>query len=271
MDDVARYNRDRWDSLVEANALFTRPYLDLDSQSARARLDPEGLLGDVSGKRVLCLASGGGQQSIAFAALGADVTVFDLSGRQLERDREAALAAGHSLRIEQGDMRDLSRFSRGAFDVVWQPYSLNFVPDAAVVFREVAGILRPAGLYQVTCANPFTIGLRTRDWNGTSYPLFRPYLNGVEITESDEPWVYPPTGKPGPIQPPQEYRHTLSAVINNLASVGFALFHVAEHSHGDVDAPPGSWEHLTTYAPPWFSFWATYRPELGNRFDKKTG
>src|SRR3712207_7981831 len=37
----------------------------------------------------------------------------------------------------QGDMRDLSRFA-AAFDLVWQPYSLNFVPDARAVFGQVA-------------------------------------------------------------------------------------------------------------------------------------
>ena len=35
---------------------------------------------------VLCLACGGGQQSVALALLNANVTVFDLSEGQLDRD-----------------------------------------------------------------------------------------------------------------------------------------------------------------------------------------
>ncbi|WP_431900498.1 hypothetical protein [Nonomuraea sp. bgisy101] len=35
-DDVHRYNKDRWEALAEANALFTRPRLDLDAVTARA-------------------------------------------------------------------------------------------------------------------------------------------------------------------------------------------------------------------------------------------
>ena len=90
MDDIARYNIDRWKLLGEANALFTRPWLELDAAGARSRVDPAGRLGDLNGKAVLCLASGGGQQSVAFALLGADVTVLDLSEDQLRRDRRAA-------------------------------------------------------------------------------------------------------------------------------------------------------------------------------------
>lgn len=60
MDEIARYNKERWKVLVEADALFTRPALGLDAASARERVDPEGRLGSVAGKDVLCLASGGG-------------------------------------------------------------------------------------------------------------------------------------------------------------------------------------------------------------------
>src|SRR5215203_5222740 len=97
MDEVARYNQARWKALVEADALFTRPRLNLDVDSARQMVDSAGRLGDVSGKKVLCLASGGGQQSAAFALLGADVTVFDISAEQLERDREAAAHYGFEI------------------------------------------------------------------------------------------------------------------------------------------------------------------------------
>jgi hypothetical protein len=61
MHEIAEYNRQRWAALVRANALFTRPWLDLDETSARAKLDPARTLGDAGGKNVLCLAGGGGQ------------------------------------------------------------------------------------------------------------------------------------------------------------------------------------------------------------------
>ncbi len=56
MDEIAKYNIERWRALVDANALFTRPALNLDPISAHERLDPEGRLGNLAGKDVLCLA-----------------------------------------------------------------------------------------------------------------------------------------------------------------------------------------------------------------------
>ena len=51
MDPVYRFNKDRWEALVKADALFTRPWLNETSESARQRLDPSGRLGDLSGKK----------------------------------------------------------------------------------------------------------------------------------------------------------------------------------------------------------------------------
>src|SRR5437879_3824494 len=147
MDEIAQYNIKRWKALAEANALFTRPFFDLTAAEAAERLDPEGRLDDLAGKNVLCLAGGGGRQSAMFALLGAQVTVLDLSQEQLQRDREVARHYSFPIETVQGDMRDLSCFQEAAFDIVWHPYSINFIPDVQVVFRQVARILRRDGLY----------------------------------------------------------------------------------------------------------------------------
>src|SRR6266508_21871 len=110
MDQIARYNKERWEALAAANIEYSRPALDLTPETARAMLDPYGVMGPAEGKRVLCLASGGGQQSAAFGVLGAQVTVLDLSETQLARDREAAAHYGTQVETIQGDMRDLSLF-----------------------------------------------------------------------------------------------------------------------------------------------------------------
>jgi 2-polyprenyl-3-methyl-5-hydroxy-6-metoxy-1,4-benzoquinol methylase len=41
-------------------------------------------------KKILCLASGGGQQGPILAATGAEVTIFDNSTKQLEKDNFVA-------------------------------------------------------------------------------------------------------------------------------------------------------------------------------------
>ncbi|MEO7000267.1 MAG: class I SAM-dependent methyltransferase [Ktedonobacterales bacterium] len=267
-DEVAQYNMARWHALAQANALFTRPYLDLDTTAARERLDPDGRLGDVTGKRVLCVAGGGGRQSAAFALLGANVTVFDLSSDQLQRDQAAAAHYNLTIKIEQGDMRDLTRFAPASFDIVWQPYSLNFVPDARGMFREVAQVIRPGGLYSVMCANPFTCGITSQDWAGDGYPIRTPYRDDAEITSADEAWVFATDATEtedapaAPVFPPREYRHTLGTLISGLADSGFVLWRLDEHTHQTPGATPASWEHFTSFAPPWFTLWVVQRPEL---------
>lgn len=265
MDEISRYNRERWNALAGANALFTRPHLTLDPSSARQKIDPEGRLGELAGRRVLCLASGGGQQSVAFALLGAQVTVFDLSDAQLQRDREAVAHYQVEIEMVQGDMRDLSHFADDTYDIVWHPYSLNFVPDARVVFREVARVVRPHGLYHVHCANPFVSGLGPHDWDGTGYSLHSPYVEGAEAICRDQEWVYARDKNVGASIPaPREYRQTLSTLINGLVEQGFVVLHLEDQMHiiPDPQAEPGTWNHFVAFAPPWLAFWTRYAPEV---------
>ena len=260
MDEVAQYNIARWKALAEANALFTRPYLNLDVVTARAKIDAEGCLGELKGKHVLCLAGGGGQQSVAFALLGASVTVVDLSEAQLQREQTAAAHYNINIATEQGDMRNFAHLLTKSFDIVWQPYSINFVPDARVVFHEVAKVLQPGGLYHFTCANPFFSGLSERDWNGTGYLLKSPYVAGAATTYRDAVWVHMAAE---PIAPPREYRHTLSTLVNGLLEQNFVIQHLSDSADfsPDSNAEPGTWDHFTAIAPPWLTFWTTYQPK----------
>jgi ubiquinone/menaquinone biosynthesis C-methylase UbiE len=259
IDEIAQYNIERWKALTKANALFTRPYLNLDMASARAKIDPEGRLGEITGKDVLCLAGGGGQQSAAFALLGANVTVIDLSEEQLHRDRKVAVH--YQVRIEtlQGDMRDLSCLRAESFDIVWQPYSLNFVPNVLDVFSQVANVLRHDGIYRFNCANPFFSGLTEKDWSGEGYLLKQPYRDGAEVTCADSAWVYKSDES---VPKPREYRHTLSTLVNGLIERGFVIRHLSDSTDfsPDPNATPGTWEHFTAIAPPWLTFWALYQP-----------
>jgi SAM-dependent methyltransferase len=241
--------------------VYSRPFLDLDLESARPEVDPQGLLGDVKGKDVLCLAGGGGQQSAAFALLGAHVTVFDLSETQLARDRETAAHYGLEITTVQGDMRDLSCFEDDAFDVVWHAYSINFVPDALPVLREVARVLRTDGLYRVQFHNPFVTGIDETDWTGTAYPLKQPYVDGGELTFSDPHWdVYAEDGSCTRVVGPREFRHALSTMVNGLVDLGFVILGLREELSADPSAEPGTWEHFKSIAPPWLTIWAAYRP-----------
>jgi SAM-dependent methyltransferase len=168
------------------------------------------------------------------------------------------------LKLVQGDMRDLSRFGEDLFDIVWHPYSLNFVPDARIVFREIARVLRVKGIYHFMCANPFFIGLGRKDWNGHGYALKLPYVDGAEITYEDEGWIYRGESPDKSIKACREYRHTLNTLINGLVEQGFIILNVSEQNFGapNTEAEPGTSEHFTSIAPPWLIFWAAHRPDI---------
>jgi SAM-dependent methyltransferase len=256
MDELARLNRLRWNALSQAGIEYGRPALALDEPGARALIDPEGVLGEVRGLRVLCLAAGGGQQSVAFAMLGAAVTVLDISDVQLAKDQEAARHYALTITTLRGDMRNLSEVPHRPFDLVWHGHSINFVPDVACVFREVTSVLRPGGLYRLHFVNPFVHGLWLEPWSG-GYPLRRPYLDGAVVDGLDELWRFQDGhGAEHAMPGPPEFRHTLGTIINTLIRTGFEIRGLWEENTGDLNAVPGSWQHFKAIAPPWLAIWA---------------
>ncbi|WP_341503638.1 class I SAM-dependent methyltransferase [Gallaecimonas sp. GXIMD4217] len=153
--DIAGYNSQAWDRQVAKDSPWTRP-VDADT-IARARAGdwaivltpdkavPRHWLGTLKGKKVLCLAGGGGQQGPVLAAAGAKVTVLDNAAGQLAQDELVARRDGLALVLEQGDMRDLGRFADASFDLIVHPCANCFVPDIQPVWDECARVLKPGG------------------------------------------------------------------------------------------------------------------------------
>ncbi len=115
---------------------------------------PRDWFGDVAGKTILCLASGGGQQGPILAAAGARVTVFDASPAQLAQDEAVARRDGLEITLEQGFMHDLSAFADCAFDLIFHPVSNSFAPAVEPVWRECFRVLRPGGALLAGFMNP---------------------------------------------------------------------------------------------------------------------
>ncbi len=100
-DDIARLNRQFWKANVERGDMYSTPWLDLEAEVVRKWVAgeiehlpepfpfvyPSYIFKDVAAKDILCLASGGGQQSVVFGLIRANVTVSDLTEEQLDGDR----------------------------------------------------------------------------------------------------------------------------------------------------------------------------------------
>ena len=110
---------------------------------------------ELEGCRVLCLASGGGQQGPILAAVGADVTVLDGSTRQLDQDRLVAERDSLQIKTIEGDMADLSMFEDASFDLIVHPVSNFNIPDILPVWREAYRVLRKGGILLAGFTNPF--------------------------------------------------------------------------------------------------------------------
>ena len=162
--DVGEYNREQWNRRAEAGNEWSIPVT--PEQIAAARKGdwevvltpimpvPRDWFGEIAGKDMLGLASGGGQQCPIFAAAGAHVTSFDASDAQLALDDQVAQREGLDIRTVQGLMHDLSAFADASFDIVFNPCSTAFAPEVLPVWREVARVLRPGGVLMTGFYNP---------------------------------------------------------------------------------------------------------------------
>lgn len=261
MDDITKANRERWNDLADAGVQHSVPFYKYSLEEARDYVCRYDILNDVHDLKVLCLGGGGGQDSVAFGLLGAKVTVLDLSDIQLARDKEAAIHHGLQVEAIQGDMQDLSVFDANSFDVVWQPFSLNYSPSVVPVFNEVSRVLRDRGIYFVAFANPFMQAMDDDSWNGEGYLLKGAYIDGEDISKYSPHWSVPQTGGSTiEVKSPHQFRHTLSTVTNNLAKSGFTFLYLKEWMRSDSNPELGSWAHFTQAAPPWFdSFWQLHK------------
>jgi ubiquinone/menaquinone biosynthesis C-methylase UbiE len=208
------------------------------------------MMKNVRGQNVLCLAGGGGQQSAVFSLLGARVTVFDLTPEQLEADRRAAKHYGYTVETVQGDMRDLSALPDAHFDRVYQPISTLFIPDLRELYRSVARVTKPGGLYYSKYAMPLLLMAEKKPWDGEAYTLriTQPYQRGAILETADGRMNFSEG------QSFSEFHHLLSDIINGLIAEGFAICGVWEDPNPDAGQPvetleSGSGEHRARFLP----------------------
>lgn len=240
--DVAAYNAEAWDRKVGAGDKWTQP---VDAAAvAEAREGrwqvvltpnlpvPAAWFGDLRGKRVLGLASAGGQQGPLFAAAGARVTIFDASPGQLGQDRLVAQREGLQITTVQGDMRDLSAFEDEAFDLIFHPVSNCFCPRIPPVWRECARVLRPGGALLAGFANPllFQLDPEALEAGEAKLAFDRPYSDVGSLTPEElKRWTDP--GEP------LVYGHSLQDQIGGQLAAGLHLTDMFEDT-----TSPGSEE-----------------------------
>lgn len=238
-------NKAAWDQAVSAG---TNPYTKIVSaeQIAAARQGnwslylsdckpvPKEWFPDLPGLRLLCLASGGGQQAPILAAFGAKVTLLDASSEQLAQDRFVAQRDDLEFNIVEGDMGDLSNFANGSFDLIFNPPSTLFVPDLEPVWRECYRVLRVGGVLMTGFMNPdeFIFDQEALDTQGTlvvKHPL--PYVE-YETLGKDELAEHIRQKKMF------HFSHTMESQLGGILKAGFVMTGFYEDYRPEEDGNP---------------------------------
>ncbi len=248
--DSREHNRVAWDRQVEYGNPWTVPVSTAVIAAARqgqweifltpSRPVPREWFPDLSGRDVLCLASGGGQQAPVLAAAGANVTVLDNSPRQLGQNRLVAERESLPIITVEGDMADLHIFPDQSFDLVVHPVSNVFVPAVRPVWAQAFRALRHGGALLSGFMNPATylFDYELAEHTGVLQVRYAlPYSDVASLSEAEKQ-RYIEEGEPF------EFSHTLEDQIGGQLDAGFVITGFYEDAYGAQVNDP-----LTKYMP----------------------
>lgn len=182
---------------------------------------PHQWFGALKGKRVLGLASGGGQQMPVFAALGAVCTVLDYSEAQLDSERMVAQQEGYAIEIVRGDMTKRLPFADESFDLIFHPVSNCYVEEVTPIWRECYRVLKPSGVLLAGVDNAINYLFAGDDETAVVNSLpFNPLKNPEQMRqlEEDDDGV--------------QFSHTLEEQIGGQLAAGFRLTDLYEDTNG---------------------------------------
>lgn len=226
--DIYEYNSTAWDKEVENGNPWTLTVTAEQVSKARegvieilltpTKFVPSNWLGEIKNKKILCLASGGGQQGPILAASGGLVTVFDGSQSQLNQDAEVAKRENLKLTLLKGDMRDLTQFSDESFDLIVHPVSNCFIPNVLKVWKEAYRVLKKEGRLLSGFNNPISYSwdfeLYEKKVLQMKYPI--PYSDLTSLTDQERVKFIDKNE-------PLEFGHTLQDQIGGQTDAGFKV------------------------------------------------
>jgi SAM-dependent methyltransferase len=209
-----------------------------------------GLLGDVSGRRVLEIGCGAAQCSRWLASQRAEPVASDLSGQQLAAARQLNRRTGIDVPLVLADAQALP-FADTSFDVACSAYgAVPFVGDSAAVMREVARVLRPGGRWVFSTTHPFR-------WCFLDDPGPKGLI--VESSYFDRR-AYVEQGEDG-VATYVEHHRTIGDRVREITSAGLVLDDIVEpewpDDHGEAW---GQWSPLRGRLMPGTAIFVTHRP-----------
>ncbi len=247
-------NKVAWSALSQDARFAIQTTEHVNPQFATAAIDPWLMAdGTLVGRRVLCLAAGGGTHGPLLALAGADVTIVDFSREQLAIDERIAKERGLMIRTVEASIDDLRSLANHSFDFVVQPVSSCYIRNLQQVYAEVARVLAAGGLYVAQHKQPLSLQA-SMSWEAAGYVVREPNAEGHTLMPANERLSYREYGT-------VEFVHTLDELLGGLCRSGFIIEDIQEPPRGDAWAPTNSPEHRATYLPPYIKIKARRRSD----------
>ena len=182
---------------------------------------PHRWLGELRGKRILGLASGGGQQMPIFTALGAECTVLDYSARQIESEEAVARREGYFIRTIRADMTLPLPFEDGEFDLIFHPVSNCYIRDVRPVWRECFRVLKTGGYLLSGVDHYVNYIVDSEEKEIVNALPFDPLANPQQMEQlrAEDAGV--------------QFSHTLEEQIGGQLDAGFTLLELYEDFNGE--------------------------------------
>lgn len=188
-----------------------------------------GLLGDISGKKILHLQCHFGQDSISLSRLGAEVTAIDLSDVAIEEAKKLAEQTHQNVKFICCNIYDLPKHLDDEFDIVFTSYGvIGWLPDLGNWAKIIAHYLKPNGKFVFVEFHP-VLWMFDDKIEKVAYNYFK-----------DEPIIETYTGtyadKDAPIV--QQYvmwNHSTGEVINSLINNRLYLTSFDEYDYSPYD------------------------------------
>ena len=181
---------------------------------------PHEWFGSLKGKKVLGLASGGGQQMPIFAALGAECTVLDYSRHQLMSEELVARREGYKIEILRADMTKRLPFEDGCFDLIFHPVSNCYVEQVEPIWRECFRILKPGGALLAGLDNGVNFWFDENEERIAFTMPFNPLVNPEQMALLEK--------TDGGVQ----FSHTIEEQIGGQLKAGLVLTDIFEDTNG---------------------------------------
>ncbi|ARP50818.1 MULTISPECIES: class I SAM-dependent methyltransferase [Caproicibacterium] len=180
------------------------------------KMVPKSWFGNLKGKKVLGLASGGGQQMPIFTAAGAECTVLDYSSAQLQSERMVAQREHYVIQVIRADMSHPLPLPDDSFDLIFHPVSNCYIENILPLWKECFRVLKKGGILLAGFDNGINYVFNEEETDFACKLPFNPLKDkALYQTSVENDWGI-------------QFSHTIEEEIGGQLQAGFTLTDIYE-------------------------------------------